>query len=251
MPKQEAMAQLSRPFQIALVAVCLLAGVWLFALQGHHSSSSEPATTASTTPAATPPASASASASTTPATQSGPTAPGEKGLSRAVAKAHEAVSDSQQSAKHVEGESAEGANAPAAVATTRAASAAKPATTSKSATPSQSASAAAATTPARQQAVETAVAGGDIAVLLFWDPRGSDDRSVRSALSEVQKTDKHVAVQVALPSQVATFGTVTRGVQIYGTPTLLFVNKSGQALQLTGLQDAFSIEQTILEARKA
>ena len=34
------MAQISRPFQIGLVAVVALAGVWLFALHGHSSSSS-------------------------------------------------------------------------------------------------------------------------------------------------------------------------------------------------------------------
>jgi hypothetical protein len=35
------------------------------------------------------------------------------------------------------------------------------------------------------------------------------------------------------------------------TPTILIVNKSGQATELTGLQDAFSIEQAIDEARNS
>src|SRR2546429_9514085 len=37
MPKEGKMAQFSRPFQIAFVAVALFAGVWLAALRGHSS----------------------------------------------------------------------------------------------------------------------------------------------------------------------------------------------------------------------
>ena len=32
------MTQISRPFQIALLAMCLFAAVWFFALQGHSTS---------------------------------------------------------------------------------------------------------------------------------------------------------------------------------------------------------------------
>ncbi len=61
--------------------------------------------------------------------------------------------------------------------------------------------------------------------------------------------DRHILVVEAPPSQVATFGSVTRGVQVYGTPTILIVNRHGQTSSLTGLQDAYSIEQAITEAR--
>ena len=48
-------------------------------------------------------------------------------------------------------------------------------------------------------------------------------------------------MQEASAKEVASFGSVTRGVQVYGTPTILIVNKHGQTTTLTGLQDAFSI----------
>ncbi len=35
---------------------------------------------------------------------------------------------------------------------------------------------------------------------------------------------------------------------MYATPTLFVINKKGQAIVLTGVQDAFSIEQSIGEA---
>jgi hypothetical protein len=272
MPKQETMAQLSRPFQIALVAVCLLAGVWLFALQGHSSSSSSSSatpTTRASSPSSTPASSepAQGSSSSTAAAEAhadaAPTpvyhgsAPGVHGLSSAISKAHGAVATSQQSAKQVEGESGEGASSTAsASASAKAAAPAKssaPATRASSSTSasSSSASAPSAAVPTRQQAVEAAVAKGDVAVILFWNPRGSDDKSVHKALAQVKRADHRIAVQEALASQVAAFGAVTRGVQIYATPAMLFVNKSGRTDQLNGLQDAFSIEQTIAEARHA
>ena len=39
--------------------------------------------------------------------------------------------------------------------------------------------------------------------------------------------------------------------QVYGTPTLLIVNRKGQTITLTGLQDSFAIAQAIAEARHA
>src|ERR1700749_1766111 len=62
LPNEGSMAQLSRPYQIGLVAVALLAAAWLVLVQGHHSdtsgSGSSPAPPATHT--ATPPAKAHA-----------------------------------------------------------------------------------------------------------------------------------------------------------------------------------------------
>ena len=59
-----------------------------------------------------------------------------------------------------------------------------------------------------------------------------------------------VAVQEAPASQVASFGSITRTVRVTGTPTLLIINKHGRTTTLTGLTDAYSIDQAIDEARK-
>jgi hypothetical protein len=61
----------------------------------------------------------------------------------------------------------------------------------------------------------------------------------------------NVAVNVASSREAAAFGSITRGVQVYGTPTLLVVNGKGHATTLTGLQDAYAIKQAIRETRHA
>ncbi|HSZ13630.1 MAG TPA: hypothetical protein VK790_06310 [Solirubrobacteraceae bacterium] len=280
------MAQLSRPFQVVLVVFLLLAGVWLFALQGQSSSPS------SSAPAASAPSSSSSSAAAAEAKgAAAPThvyhgaAPGVEGLTRAVAKAHEAVAGSQRGAKQVEHESGEASTAPASSAhpsapavaktsapvaktsvpaakptthTTRSSAATKapakaPATSTvhKLAPPSHRASGGASLSG--QRAVEADLAKGDVVVLLFWNPKGTDDVTVQRAVQQVRKLDgssrQHVAVREASANAVASYGSVTRGVQVDATPTIFIINPHRQALVLTGVQDAFSIQQAIAEAQ--
>lgn len=312
MPKLEEMAQLSRPFQIALVAVCLLAGVWLFALQGHStstgSSSSAPVVSASA-PAASKPASSGAAQSGSASTAAAeakaaarPThidhgsAPGVEGLTRDIAKAHGAVATSQHNAKQLEAKSAQASGESASGA----ASASQPTTpvthsSSSATTPAQHPSSTSTTaparstvkpqpikaqtgagrTPARQALVERALDEGKVAVILFWNPKGADDVAVNDELRLLEavhhlirplartpqlrralkasgvELEKRFAAFASPASQVATYGSITRGVQVYGTPTILIVNKRGQTTVLTGVQDAFSIEQAIDEARNS
>jgi hypothetical protein len=110
------------------------------------------------------------------------------------------------------------------------------------------ASTSATTTLSGQHAVEADLAKGDVVVLLFWSPRGADDVAVHNAVRAVKRAN-HVAVQEAGANQVASFGSVTRGVQVYATPTVLVIAKSRKAIVLTGVQDAFALEQAIAEAR--
>ncbi len=310
------MAQISRPFQIGLVVVVLLAGVWLFALQGHSSSpsgagstSSTPVVTSSVSPGATHahPASPTHSSPSTASTQgqhaATPTATehghetGVEGLLHAVRKAHEAAAVSQQNATEVERKSREASNEPAsaqhspvtapassgraaATSTSTGASAASASahgssTTSKgSSTTSKGSSTTTPAVPSGQQEVEAELKQGKIAVLFFWNPAGSDDMVVHNELrlllrlhtiASKAKTEefrhaekffglelaKKIVVHEALASQVASYGSITSGVQIYGTPTILVINPHGQVITLTGITDAYSIEQAIEEARAA
>jgi hypothetical protein len=293
MPKLEKMAQLSRPFQIALVSVCLLAAVWFFALQGHSTSTggsgSAPAVTTSTPSVAKAPAKATQSAAATAAVVErakaeaktghiyhGPV-PGLEGLTRDIARAHGAVAaigaspsgpaskgehaSSSASATVQHPASASGGTTvththtktPAKAVTTSStkAVAAAPTKTVTKAPPStahKTASVSATASLSGQHAVEADLAKGDVVVLLFWNPNGTDDKSVHQAVQAVKHVN-HVAVQEASASQVASFGSITRGVQVYTTPTLLVVDKQGHAIVLTGVQDAFAIEQAIAEAR--
>src|SRR5258707_15093902 len=99
------MAHISRPFQLALGAVAVLALIWVVALHRPSSgssgakSSAQPVAAAST-PANTPAPHGSSSAAgksggTGAGVYRGP-APGVEGLTRAIAKAHGAVASSQQ-----------------------------------------------------------------------------------------------------------------------------------------------------------
>jgi hypothetical protein len=91
---------------------------------------------------------------------------------------------------------------------------------------------------------------GKVVLLLFWNPHSSDDVAVNGQVRAVaHKLGGRVAVHTASPSQVGSFGSITREIQVYQTPTLLIVNPRGQVTTLTGYTDAYAIEQSIAEAR--
>jgi hypothetical protein len=287
------MTQISRPFQIALLAVAVLMAVWFVALRGHSASSSSASSAGSTSAASSAPSQSPGSGSSV---YHGP-APGVEGLSRAIAKAHGAVATSQQNAKELEQKSAQASAAGGTAATSAPsgtpstpksttsagrAGTSPPATHKAAATPraAQHPSGKSAgslkgvqRTPARQALVERALKEGKIAVILFWNKRGADDVAVNFELQLLEavhhlikprantpkmrrelrayslELDKPFAAFTAREDQVASFGTITHGAHVYGTPTILIVNKKGQVRTLTGLTDAYSIEQTIDEAR--
>lgn len=281
MPKLVEMAQLSRPFVIALVAVCVLAAAWVFAVQGQLTKSSSSTSTTAAAPATKAPA---ASASAHKRNSLG-NAPGLKGLSHAIQKANGAVTTSQRYNRQLEAKSArasgEATSAPSAGSNTRAPSTHAPATTSASSTAAhttvkqttKSSSAAANAIPARQAKVEHALQDGKIAVILFWNPKGADDVAVNRELKlleavhhlirpvanvpRVRKALESSGLELQKPfaafrasaNEVTSFGSITQNVQVGATPTILIVNKGGQTMALNGLQDALSIEQAIDEAR--
>lgn len=87
-------------------------------------------------------------------------------------------------------------------------------------------------------------------LLLFWNPKSSIDDTVREQVDDVSRSLGHkVAVTFAKAGEVGSFGTVTRDVTVNETPTLLIIGKHGLVTTITGLTDAFSIEQAIREAR--
>lgn len=298
MPKLGRMDQISRPFQIALVAVCLFAGVWFFALRGRSTSTSTgasgstPVATASSPsvskPASSSPASSSSTASVTARAKAeaktghiyhGPI-PGLEGLTRDIARAHGAVAavgatPSAPAATHASSSANTATHTSTAATHTSGARSAPAVSTSTIKRAPIRARSGAGRTPARQVLVEDALHEGKIAVILFWNPKGTDDAIVNDELKLLEavhhliksqprtpqlrkeleasglELEKRFAAFVSTAGQVASYGSITRGVQVYGTPTVLIVNKSGQTTVLTGLQDAFSIEQAIDEARNS
>lgn len=282
------MTNLSRPYQVALGAIVLLAAVWVVALRGHSSTSA----TGSSTPAPQPAAPAGQPAPSSPYHGS---APGVAGLSRAIEQARGAVAQSEASAKQL-GEKSARASSPSA-AGTAAGGAPAPSQPSSHSSPSPSApstsgsgpatragSAAPAhrlstthtaradgdlaadtrashraaaprgahstSTPAAQRSVEAELKRGKVVAILFWNPHATVDQVVQRELRAVGLALRgKVAVMNAHAKQVGEFGPFTRAVQVYGTPTILIVNRHGQAMSLSGLTDAYSLEQAIADFR--
>ena len=276
------MAQLSRPYQIALVALALLAAVWLLALRGHSSGGSGKS---AATPAPHPAQSSSPGAPYTPYKGS---APGVAGLTRAIQKAKGAVAQSERNAKQLDEKSAQASNPNAgqqssgsasSSSTSAAGSASKGAgakrhAASRHVTRHKVATHATATSglPANQVVVERELKRGFSAAILFWSPKAADDVAVHGELQRLLAAQRHdpaarkagrelgdgsvvvapsgskkVAVHMSPAGRVASYGSFTRAIQVYQTPTLLVVNPKGQTVAITGITDAFSIEQALDE----
>jgi hypothetical protein len=271
--------QVSRPMQIALVAVVLLAGMWFTVLRPKPA-----ADTATVTPATVTPAPA----------KTEPVAPGVKGLTSAIDKAKGAAATSD--ATNAKIQKATGA-APVAAAPAPAAAkpaAAKPAvakaTPAKPATASKgvkstepakakakttaavktgakvAAPAAAKTAPAAAKAPATAVkkpvdvdpsdrllaflAKGKTLVILFHGA-GADDRGARKAVHRAALADPKHIVSAYIPiGDVGKYEAITTDVQVLSAPSILVIGTNGKATLLTGYVDAAVVRQTVGDARR-
>ncbi len=252
------MTQLSRPYQIALVTLALLVLVWFAALHGRRPSSgggsgSSPAASSAPAAPAAPSAAAEAKAAATPTRVYHGAAPGVEGLTRAIDKAHGAVAQSQHEARRVESSQHPSSSAAAHGSHTAARAPAHPAAVTPTPTHVHATPPVIkhpATKASMQATVEHELGQGKTVLILFWNRHGSDDMAVHNALPGVQHAlGPKVAVHYASAGQVGAFGTITHAVQVTQTPTLLIVNPHGQTTVLTGLNDAFAIQQAVAESR--
>jgi hypothetical protein len=175
-------------------------------------------------------------------------------LTRAIDKAHGAVAQSQRVAHRVEASEPSAPSSTAAHASQPASpAAAHPATVTPVRVHAASTAAKhAAGTPALQATVEHELQQRKTVLILFWNRHGSDDTAVHNALPAVQHAlGGRVAVHYASAGQVERYGTITHAVQVTQTPTLLIVNRHGQTMVLTGLNDAFAIQQAVAESRRS
>lgn len=252
------MAQLSRPYQIALGAVLLFALVWFVALNGHGSSSSS--TPVASTPAPTPaPAPAAQEKAVSSSKIYHGAAPGVEGLTRDINRAHRSVAKTQTQEQKIAGAGGEtksqsgGASSSTTVVTKHGAAGTSTTVVTKHVvhTPPPTRTAAK-SIPPQQAAVESELKQGKVVLVLFWNPKGADDKAVRKEVQAVgKKLGGKIAVHNAFADQVSSFGSITKAIQVYQTPTILFLNAKGLTTTMTGFTDAFAIEQTIDEARQA
>jgi hypothetical protein len=250
------MAQLSRPYQIVLLLVAVLALAWFAVLRAHSSPSAGGSSSPSSSGASTVAKAGQAEhneGKSTPVYHGA--APGLHGLSKDINRAHEAVGISEAQAGKAEGGAGEG---------TQVAKAAAPATSTSSTQPSSASHRGTADPPAAspsathghgsQQSSHANMVGaqlksGKTVLLLFWNPGSSANQAVHSQVQAAGRSLKgKVALDFAKAREVGSFGTVTREISVLQTPTLLIINRKGLATTITGLTDAFSIEQAVREA---
>jgi len=221
--------QVSRPMQIALVAVVLLAGMWFTVLR---------------------PKPATESASPAPVA-SQPVAPGVKGLATAVDKAKGAAATSD--AANAKVQAATGGTTAAKPSVTKSATATKsaPAKHATKSAPAHAAKPAAATSSDPSQALLDILATGKTVVLLFHGD-GADDHAARRAVHRVALKDKaHVVSAYADISKVGAYQAITSGIDITTAPTILVIGTDKKASVLTGYVDAGVIEQAVGDARRS
>ena len=242
--------ELSRPYQIALGGLAVLAMLWFAVLRPHA-----PSTSSSTPPA---------SVVHTPAP---PSTTSAKSLLSAVAKAHAVVTQSQTQAHNFSSASADPGTSAASTTprTAPAVPAIKPATTHPSVAargagshtgvakpvtplppvtvtmPSVSAATAAA-------AVQRDLVAGHVVVMLIWDPSSADDSEVHQQLRQVGKHHGRVNVLSIRPNQLSSYSGLVKSLSLTQTPTVLVINHKGIATSLVGLSDSTDINQAVADA---
>lgn len=253
------MAQISRPFQVVLAAFVLFAIAW-FALL-HRPGTSSSGSSAPASPVASNPHAPAHTRSTVHTRSTTRT-------THAAAPAHaKAQTHTTTVTRHTASVTHEGASTHhrasvtvhhTTVTHTKTRTAA-PATSHKTtADPSRTqpakhgagASAKSTATPAMQATVAAELGQHKVVLLLFWNPSSTSDAAVHRQVQIVaHKLGRSVAVHTSAASQVGSYGSITRDIQIYQTPTLLVVNPHGQVTTVTGYTEAYALEQTIREAR--
>lgn len=214
--------QLALPYRIALVALLAVAGLWFVALRPKSNSGSS-----------------------TPAAQSQPLPPGVKGLSNAIAKAHNASAQSDAANSRIEAATGgSSATAPSA-AKSAPATAAKPLS-------STAAKAAAGAIPGLAPNDLSAPLLRDLArdraVVLVFAGTGADDRSVVRAVQQLSRRHGKVVVKVAPITAVGRYAAITRGAQVGQAPTTLVIGPNHDARAIVGYTGTSELTQAIGDA---
>jgi hypothetical protein len=211
--------QISPPFRIAIVAMLAAGALWFTVLKPKDPGADTAA--------------------------SDPTAPGVTGLSNDVTAAKGAAAKSD--AANAKVQAATGGTEAKATTTATATAKAKsgknggvaPSTTTKAKTGDASAP------------LLRALDRKDTVVLLFWNRRGSDDRAVRRAVLATARHHGRVVVKAAPVAQVARYESITRGVQVLQSPTVLVIGPDRKARAVTGFTTKSELDQVVSDTLKA
>jgi hypothetical protein len=123
--------------------------------------------------------------------------------------------------------------------------AATPAAEKPAATKKKQAAPEASSGGAGAEAVLADLAAGRTVVLLVWDGKSADDRSVRRAVSRVDRHGGKVRTHVARVSKLSSYEAITKGVPITESPTVLVIDTKRQARVISGLTVKAEIDDAV------
>jgi hypothetical protein len=171
----------------------------------------------------------------------------------AVTQYGKAVQAAQGAAKATEDQmKAEGRSAGVAPADSTTAKSGSASSSSRSSSPSTAGAAVSATDLAGlPKPVARAIRRHQVLALLFWNGRSADDLAVRAALRHVEHFDGTVYTQAAPLKSIASYGRITRGVDVQQSPTVVVVDRKLKATTLVGYVDVDTIDQAVVDALRA
>jgi hypothetical protein len=96
--------------------------------------------------------------------------------------------------------------------------------------------------------VKSALDAHKVVVILFWNRRGVDDRSVKTSLDSLPRRKGKVAVFSDRVENLAHYTRITTAASISTTPSLVVVNRKGQAEVINGYLDRQTLGQYVRNA---
>jgi hypothetical protein len=96
--------------------------------------------------------------------------------------------------------------------------------------------------------VRAAIRKDKVLVLLFWNEKSPEDRSVRNAVREIGSRDGRVFVKTAPLTRISRYGRITRGANVEQSPTVVVADRELRAETLVGFVDRTSINQAVTDA---
>lgn len=221
------MDQISPPVRIVAVVALLFAAAWFTMLK--PSDESAPAAVG-----------AAPTATATPVVDS-TTRPANTGPGRAVQAAKRAARKQEASDAR-----SSGVSTPPVAATVAKPEAAKP----KPTAPAKPGAARAKDTGVPAP-VAHAIARHKVLALLFFNPRGADDRVVRRELARVNRHDGKVFVRAVPLRRLSHYARITRGAAVEQSPSVVVIDRKLHAQLLPGYVDRVTIDQAVSDALRA
>jgi hypothetical protein len=90
-------------------------------------------------------------------------------------------------------------------------------------------------------AIIASAKSGNVEVLLFWDPAGSDDKHVHQAVQQIDTRGGTVKVHSVEIDDVGKYTSLTQDVAVNIAPTLMIISPKLKAWKITGYTDTAEI----------